>query len=1004
MQYNEFCLILICASIRYTSLHSILLLEVLKKGLVMNDFNKYVLAFFLVSFSITGWPVLPKTTEYRSWIVDMKKSPKGPFSHVLWFCNDGEILPPKPYACKEHKGGNQHGKLNKKVLALRDKGYWIANLLVGIDAEKTLERIDFIDWYNQLLIEKFLIRTDNGWILQKAQFYRGAIQEEDERDGARTLLTTLAAKSEWINLRYPALRLGVQLLPHGVDTVSVQKVRQMSSSLAEKDKGFKKLRTRIHVLPEGGNARLVREYAAKISNLQLRAEYIELAKEIDRVFQSLPLSKLLEQNLKIFSRSGWLHKMLREAGEAYASDDGAENHFVVTSQLLADLRDALPKIHTPRSRLRILDLSLAVEAINFQSSIQLLSGLDNSSRQMRISWLQGATLAAYGTGQINRRSLEALQISLSQLKHEQVSLNTYFRELKYISRVPGWGTQGLRFQFYQSMMKLAEVEPLAELFIQDILRGSPLFFFSKTLDGLIRDANQLSGVTHKNFGQQVGVGFHALNPGLARGRLYAKPDISDFKSFDPQGIYLLPETISNLPSIAGIITSGEGNPLSHIQLLARNLGIPNVSVNENLLQELQFHDGEIIIMAVSPKGQVEFHNDSVQWQDFFDSNTSQENIIRPDLEKLDLTVRKFIDLGSLRASDSGRIVGPKAAKLGELHHYYPEKVAKAIAIPFGIFRDAVLDKPYKNTEQTVFEWMEHQYAIIDVFDEGLNLRKQIMESFRAELYDIIVNTDIGDHYRNELRKAMNNTFGNTSEGVFIRSDTNVEDLPGFTGAGLNLTLFNVVGMNNIFKGIKRVWASPFTARAFSWRQMLMDKPQHVYPAILLMQTVANDKSGVMVTQDINTGDTDILSVAVNEGVGGAVDGQSAESLRINTRDGQVSLLATATAPYRKVPSGKGGIMKLPVSGSESVLKPEEITQLIGFAKELPDSFPSIIDDKGNPVPADVEFGFFNGKLQLFQLRPFLQSKKALASSYLMNMDKTLQVDVDQLVLMNEVPE
>lgn len=97
-------------------------------------------------------------------------------------------------------------------------------------------------------------------------------------------------------------------------------------------------------------------------------------------------------------------------------------------------------------------------------------------------------------------------------------------------------------------------------------------------------------------------------------------------------------------------------------------------------------------------------------------------------------------------------------------------------------------------------------------------------------------------------------------------------------------------------------------------------------------------------------------------------------------------------------------MKLPVSGSESVLKPEEITQLIGFAKELPDSFPSIIDDKGNPVPADVEFGFFNGKLQLFQLRPFLQSKKALASSYLMNMDKTLQVDVDQLVLMNEVPE
>lgn len=971
----------------------------------MNNFNKYVLAFFLVFFSTTGWSVSSETTENRNWILEMKKSPKGPFSRVLWFCNDGEILPPKPYACKEHKGGKQHGKLNKKALALREKGYWIANLLVGIDAEKTLERVDFIDWYNQLLIEKFLIRTDNGWILQKAQLYRGAIQEEDERDGARTLLTALAAKSEWIGMRYPALRIGVQLLPHGGDSVSVQKVRQMSSSLAEKDKAFIKLRTRIHTLPDGENARLVREYAEKITDLQLRAEYIELAKEIDRVFQSLPLSKLIEQNLKIFSRAGWLHKMLREAGEVYASDDSAENHFAITSQLLADLREVLPKIRKPRTRLRILDLSVAVEAINFKSSIQLLSGLDTSSRQMRIFCLQSAALAAYGTGQINHRSLKSLQISLSRLEHDQIPLNAYSNELNYVSRVPGWSTQGLRFQFYRSMMKLAEIEPLATLFIQDILRGSPLFFFSQTLDSLNRDVNQLSGVTHKSFGQQIGVGFHALNPGLARGKLYAKPDINNSESFDPQGIYLLPETISTLPSVAGIITVGEGNPLSHIQLLARNLGIPNVSVKESLLQQLQSHDGETIIMAVSPKGQVELYEDSLQWQDFFNSKVSQEHVvIRPDLEKLDLTVLEFIDLASLRASDSGRIVGPKAAKLGELHHYYPEKVAQAIAIPFGIFRDAVLDKPYKNTEQTVFEWMEHQYAVIDAFDEGLDLRRQIMESFRTELYDIIVNADMGEHYRSELQKAMVRTFGNTTEGVFIRSDTNVEDLPGFTGAGLNLTLFNVVGMNNILKGINKVWASPFTSRAFSWRQMLMENPQHVYPAILLMQTVANDKSGVMVTQDIDTGDSDFLSVAVNEGVGGAVDGQSTESLLIDTRDEQVRLLSTATAPYRKVPSRKGGIMKLPVSDSESILKPEEITQLIKFAKELPNSFPSIIDDKGIPVPADVEFGFYNGKLQLFQLRPFLQSKKTLTNSYLINMDKALQVDMDQLVLMNGVPE
>jgi phosphoenolpyruvate synthase/pyruvate phosphate dikinase len=316
----------------------------------------------------------------------------------------------------------------------------------------------------------------------------------------------------------------------------------------------------------------------------------------------------------------------------------------------------------------------------------------------------------------------------------------------------------------------------------------------------------------------------------------------------------------------------------------------------------------------------------------------------------------------------------------------------------------VLDAPYKNTEQTVFEWMESQYAIIDGRVSDLEQHKLITESFRAEIYDIIINTDMGDHYRKQLQKSMIKIFGDTEIGVFIRSDTNVEDLPNFTGAGLNLTLFNIVGMDNIIKGINKVWASPFTARAFSWRQSLMETPQHVYPAILLMQTVANDKSGVMVTQNIDTGDMNILSVASNEGVGGAVDGQSAESLHIDIRNKEIRLLATASAPFRKVPSPKGGIVKLPVSGSETVLKPNEIQQLIQFAKDLPDTFPPIIDEKGNSAPADIEFGFYNEKLQLFQLRPFLQSSKVQGSIYLINMDKRLESNMNKLITMSAVAE
>ncbi|MDX2476984.1 MAG: phosphoenolpyruvate synthase, partial [Gammaproteobacteria bacterium] len=136
---------------------------------------------------------------------------------------------------------------------------------------------------------------------------------------------------------------------------------------------------------------------------------------------------------------------------------------------------------------------------------------------------------------------------------------------------------------------------------------------------------------------------------------------------------------------------------------------------------------------------------------------------------------------------------------------------------------------------------------------------------------------------------------------------------------------------------------------------------------------------------------------------GAVDGQAAESLRINTTDGSVRLLAPATAPWRRLPVEQGGIAKLPVSGSEWVLKPDEIQQLVKFSRELPEKFPPITDDEGNSSPADIEFGFLDGKLHLFQLRPFLQSRKAQGSNYLANMDQALQGNMNQSVDMTGVP-
>ena len=107
----------------------------------------------------------------------------------------------------------------------------------------------------------------------------------------------------------------------------------------------------------------------------------------------------------------------------------------------------------------------------------------------------------------------------------------------------------------------------------------------------------------------------------------------------------------------------------------------------------------------------------------------------------------------------------------------------------------------------------------------------------------IVNLDPGEEFRRQLQAAMQDTFGpDGSYGVFVRSDTNVEDLPGFTGAGLNLTVPHVVGFENIMAAIQRVWASPFSERAFRWRQAYMQAPEHVYASVLLMEECSGLKS------------------------------------------------------------------------------------------------------------------------------------------------------------------
>ncbi|MGI9316164.1 MAG: hypothetical protein ACR2QW_02430, partial [bacterium] len=323
---------------------------------------------------------------------------------------------------------------------MRAQGYKVANLFAGIDPEDFVAQPEFNDTYAQVLIERYLINTSDGWILRRAQFYRGAIQEEDERAGARALLEHLISQPEWIGARYAALRIGAQLLSHGQDTASVQKIRQDSAALSDKDTRFLEIRTKIHGSPSAGDADRVREYASGIKDGDLKERYAALAKLIDDVYQAKPLTEVLRANAKVFTRGPWLQGMLEDAAFALHSDPSADSRHRITAQLLADLRDSMGRIRSASSRLRVLDLSMLVEGENFRASAELRENLKGMTREQRLQLLGTTVRAAYGTGVIKARERDALLHSLEKLAGQQLALDPYLAGLRYLGRVPGWGS------------------------------------------------------------------------------------------------------------------------------------------------------------------------------------------------------------------------------------------------------------------------------------------------------------------------------------------------------------------------------------------------------------------------------------------------------------------------------------------------------------------------------------------------------------------------------------
>jgi len=505
----------------------------------------------------------------------------------------------------------------------------------------------------------------------------------------------------------------------------------------------------------------------------------------------------------------------------------------------------------------------------------------------------------------------------------------------------------------------------------------------------------------------VSTGFRVLNSGAARGELHTPETLAALDLKPDEVVLLVPETLADLPAVTGILTAFEGNQLSHVQLLARNLGVPNVVVNQELINQLPSYYGKQIEVLASNNGVVSINvsikllTESTNLKSVDPAQSSDAEaadfLIKVNEEKLDLSQTASISTRDLDASSSGVTVGPKAAKVAQLGKQFVGKVPPGLAIPFGSFRKLFDDNNHPSGI-TMFDWIKSQYAEMNSL-EGTELAA-FQNTFLDELSNWFLTVELDPEFIKDLREKMRTEFGEEgSYGVFVRSDTNVEDLPGFTGAGLNLTVPHVVGFDATVESIRKVWASPFSKRAFGWRQARMDKPEHVYTAILLHKSVESDKSGVLVTTDIFDRQPNKLSVVLNEGVAGGVDGLSAESVRIDRATAETDFLASATADIKRILLPQGGSNLVPASGAASQLNKQNVRDLIEFSDQVGGWF----SDDPDAI-ADVEFGFKDDQFVLFQIRPLVESAVGNSDPRLLEMDRSLKQFSSSLVELNQAPK
>jgi hypothetical protein len=328
-----------------------------------------------------------------------------------------------------------------------------------------------------------------------------------------------------------------------------------------------------------------------------------------------------------------------------------------------------------------------------------------------------------------------------------------------------------------------------------------------------------------------------LNPGTAIGHLRLIKVGESGDNLTPRHIAVFEDTPERIPPVTGIITLEPQTPLSHVNLLAKNRGTPNVSTAKiELIPSLAGAIGKLVRMVAKSDGAVTFQEVSLAEAEKFWASKVKDKLAVPKIAANSLLPIEFATAPKAEAVITN--IGSKAANYATIQQLIePQFVKPGFALSFAHYQRVAAESA---TNQLIQDLLNQKNSLApEAINEKLKLiRDSILKQTSATAIAPTIQA-----VRSIIQKLPN------VPRIRLRSSTNSEDLPVFNGAGLYESAgFDVADDDQkLQKKLLTVMAALWLERAFWEREIFAIEHRDVGMAILINPAFSDEfANGVVV--------------------------------------------------------------------------------------------------------------------------------------------------------------